>query len=91
MPFIQCNIDNVCHYASRTDRSYWLSTGEHIPKMPVVEAEIMPYLSRCVVCEAPTNVITVHSQTSAIPECPTKWKAILDNGYSFLMVSLGLM
>jgi len=38
------------------------------------------------VCEAPTKVIAVHSQSMAIPECPNGWSELWI-GYSFIMVS----
>lgn len=41
---------------------------------------------RCSVCEAPTRVIAVHSQSIAIPECPKGWSELWI-GYSFIMVS----
>lgn len=41
--------------------------------------------SRCVVCEAPTRVIAVHSQSDLIPDCPSGWENLWI-GYSFLMV-----
>lgn len=41
---------------------------------------------RCSVCEAPTRVIAIHSQSMDVPACPSGWEAIWD-GYSFLMVS----
>ncbi|XP_053392808.1 collagen alpha-2(IV) chain-like isoform X2 [Mercenaria mercenaria] len=84
MPFLFCNINNVCNYASRNDKSYWLSTNAPMPMMPVAELEIQPYISRCVVCDTPTNVIAVHSQTLEIPECPIGWTGLWI-GYSFLM------
>lgn len=87
MPFLFCNINNVCNYASRNDRSYWLSTNAPIPMMPVGERDIVPYISRCVVCEAPANVIAVHSQTLQIPACPNGWNSLWI-GYSFAMVCL---
>lgn len=86
MPFMFCDLNDVCNYASRNDRSYWLSTGEPIPMMPVQGGEIEKYISRCVVCEAPANVIAVHSQTIKFPECPRGWE-VLWIGYSFVMVS----
>lgn len=85
MPFLFCNMNNVCNYASRNDRSYWLSTSAPIPMMPVVENEIEPYISRCVVCDVPNNVIAIHSQTVTIPECPRGWSSLWI-GYSFVMV-----
>ena len=40
---------------------------------------------RCVVCEAPSNVIAVHSQSISVPECPNGWSGLWI-GYSFVMV-----
>nr|BAM17848.1 collagen type IV [Papilio xuthus] len=84
MPFLFCDLNDVCNYASRNDRSYWLSTGQPIPMMPVEGNEIMRYISRCVVCEVPANVIAVHSQTLDIPSCPAGWRELWI-GYSFVM------
>ena len=89
MPFLVCSNDNVCRYASRTDKSYWLSTNSPIPMMPVGDTDIVPYISRCVVCEAPVNIIAVHSQTLHIPECPIGWTDLWA-GYSFAMVSFDI-
>ena len=54
--------------------------------MPVSENEIIPYISRCAVCDAPANVIAVHSQTTQVPQCPRGWNELWI-GYSFAMVS----
>lgn len=43
-------------------------------------------ISRCVVCEAPSVVIAVHSQTLQIPDCPNGWVSLWI-GFSFIMVS----
>lgn len=86
MPFLFCDINDVCNYASRNDKSYWLSTNGPIPMMPVSEDAIRQHISRCTVCEAPTNVIAVHSQTIDIPSCPNGWSSLWI-GYSFVMVS----
>lgn len=86
MPFLVCDFNNVCNYASRNDRSYWLSTSAPIPMMPVEENEIRRYISRCSVCEAPANVIAVHSQSLTMPDCPSGWSGLWI-GYSFVMVS----
>ena len=48
MPFLFCDVNNVCHYANRNDRSYWLSTNRPIPMMPVEEAQIEEHISRYV-------------------------------------------
>lgn len=84
MPFIYCNINEVCHYAGRNDKSYWLSTTAPIPMMPVSQAQIPQYISRCSVCEAPSKAIAVHSQDITIPQCPRGWRSLWI-GYSFLM------
>lgn len=87
MPFLFCNFNNVCNYASRNDKSYWLSTNAPIPMMPVGAEEIRPYISRCVVCDAPSNIIAVHSQSLQIPDCPNGWSGLWI-GYSFAMVRI---
>lgn len=86
MPFMFCNINNVCDYANRNDYSYWLSTMEPMPMSmtPIPAPEVGRYISRCSVCEAPTRAIAVHSQSMAIPECPGGWEELWI-GYSFLM------
>lgn len=85
MPFIYCNINEVCYYASRNDKSYWLSTTAPIPMMPVDSVQIPQYISRCSVCEAPSQAVAVHSQDITIPQCPLGWRSLWI-GYSFLMV-----
>ena len=55
--------------------------------MPVGSESIPHYISRCTVCEAPSNVIAVHSQSLDIPDCPTNWTQLWI-GYSFAMVSV---
>lgn len=87
MPFLYCNPGDVCYYASRNDKSYWLSTTAPLPMMPVAEEEIKPYISRCSVCEAPAVAIAVHSQDVSIPHCPAGWRSLWI-GYSFLMVCI---
>uniref|UniRef100_A0A803SN23 Collagen IV NC1 domain-containing protein n=3 Tax=Anolis carolinensis TaxID=28377 RepID=A0A803SN23_ANOCA len=84
MPFLYCNINEVCYYASRNDKSYWLSTTASIPMMPVGSFQIAQYISRCSVCEAPSQAVAVHSQGINIPQCPEGWRSLWI-GYSFLM------
>ena len=88
MPFMFCNINNVCHVASRNDYSYWLSTPEPMPMSmaPIRGRALTPFISRCAVCEAPTHVIAVHSQSINYPDCPDGWSGLWI-GYSFMMVS----
>lgn len=83
MPFSSCNM-GTCSYASRNDKSYWLSTTAAVPSIPVGGASIEDHISRCVVCEAPSAPVALHSQTSNQPECPPSWRSLW-TGYSFLM------
>lgn len=50
MPFLFCNLNEVCDYASRNDYSYWLSTPEPMPLMmtPILGTDISKYISRSV-------------------------------------------
>ncbi|MEQ2170823.1 hypothetical protein GOODEAATRI_004220 [Goodea atripinnis] len=88
MPFLFCNINNVCNFASRNDYSYWLTSPEPMPMSmaPITGDSIKPFISRCAVCEAPAMVIAVHSQTIRIPPCPQGWDSLWI-GYSFVMVN----
>ncbi|CDQ91631.1 unnamed protein product, partial [Oncorhynchus mykiss] len=86
MPFLFCNINNVCYFASRNDYSYWLTSPEPMPMNmdPITGQGIRPFISRCSVCEAPAMVIAVHSQNIMIPSCPNGWDSLWI-GYSFVM------
>lgn len=86
MPFLFCDINNVCNFASRNDYSYWLTSPEPMPMSmaPITGESIKPFISRCAVCEAPAMVIAVHSQTIMIPPCPRGWDSLWI-GYSFVM------
>lgn len=48
MPYLFCNPNEVCDYASRNDYSYWLSTPEPMPLMmtPILGLEISKFISR---------------------------------------------
>lgn len=50
MPFLFCNINNVCNFASRNDYSYWLTSPEPMPmSMATINGEnIKPFISRSV-------------------------------------------
>lgn len=86
-PFTFCGLNNVCEYAVRSEYSYWLSTTEPMPMSmtPIPAPQVGRYISRCSVCEAPTRMIAIHSQTMEIPQCPGGWEEAWV-GYSFLMV-----
>uniref|UniRef100_A0A3P9HSM9 Collagen IV NC1 domain-containing protein n=1 Tax=Oryzias latipes TaxID=8090 RepID=A0A3P9HSM9_ORYLA len=83
MPFSSCDM-NRCLYASRNDKSYWLSTMANVTREPVMGDSIRSLISRCVVCEAPSTPVAMHSQNSIEPKCPSNW-ATLWTGYSFIM------
>lgn len=83
MPFASCSTAS-CDYASRNDKSYWLSTTAPAPATPVSGPQIQRHVSRCVVCEAPSPAVAVHSQDTSIPACPNNWRSLW-MGYSFLM------
>ncbi|VEL25071.1 unnamed protein product [Protopolystoma xenopodis] len=56
IPFMFCEKQENCFYAQRNDRTYWLSTDDQ-PMMwnAVTVNDTERYISRCVVCEAPSR------------------------------------
>ena len=52
---------------------------------PIKGPDIEKYISKCSVCETPTKVMAMHSQTINVPDCPQNWE-FLWAGYSFIMV-----
>lgn len=86
MPFSYCN-KAACHFSSRNDKSYWLSTTAPIPMMPLFGQEIRSHISRCAVCEAVAPAVALHSQGHEVPACPLGWRSLW-TGYSFLSVSV---
>uniref|UniRef100_A0A3B5AWT6 Collagen IV NC1 domain-containing protein n=1 Tax=Stegastes partitus TaxID=144197 RepID=A0A3B5AWT6_9TELE len=86
MPFLFCDTENTCRYASRNDYSYWLSTDTPMPAnmVSITGDRLASYISRCSVCETTSNVIAIHSQTTQIPQCPSSWESLW-TGYSFVM------
>lgn len=63
---------------------------EPVPREHVSGPSIQNYISRCVVCEAPSLPIAVHSQSRQSVECPENWTELWD-GYSFVMVSTAVV
>lgn len=51
--------------------------------LSVKEGELQPFISRCAVCKASSTVLAVHSQSIAVPDCPSGWIPLW-TGYSFL-------
>lgn len=88
MPFLFCDINNVCNYAQNNDDSIWLSTAEPMPMTmtPIAARDMERYISRCSVCESRTKMIALHSQSMTIPNCPDTWEESWI-GYSYLMVN----
>ena len=88
MPFVFCNLKEVCHFSSRNDYSFWLSTGKPMNQMmtPMTGNALREHISRCAVCESPSQLMAVHSQDSYLPECPVGWAPVWA-GYSFAMAS----
>lgn len=86
MPFMFCNLNNVCSYAENNDDSIWLTTGEPMPMSmtPIPSRELEKYISRCAVCETTTRLIALHSQSMEIPDCPGGWEEAWI-GYSYYM------
>uniref|UniRef100_A0A3P8SID7 Collagen IV NC1 domain-containing protein n=1 Tax=Amphiprion percula TaxID=161767 RepID=A0A3P8SID7_AMPPE len=86
MPFLFCDTESTCRFASRNDYSYWLSTDTLMPAdmVSITGDRLASYISRCSVCETTSNVIAIHSQTTVIPQCPRSWESLW-TGYSFVM------
>ena len=53
---------------------------------PFETRDIPNHLSRCVVCESPTPVFAIHSQSQRVPACPDGYD-LLWTGYSFVFTS----
>lgn len=92
MPYMFCDLNNVCSYAQNNDDSLWLSTNEDMPTdMAPIKAEggLQKYVSRCSVCEFKTRVIAIHLQDmlEASSSCPSSWSEVW-TGYSYLMVRM---
>jgi len=83
MPTTFCGTDNICRHSSRNAKSYWLTTSAAMPMMAINIEDVGQHISRCNVCEAPSTVIAVHSQTAQIPDCPAGFNTMW-MGYSFL-------
>ncbi|XP_063701613.1 collagen alpha-4(IV) chain-like [Culicoides brevitarsis] len=90
MPSISatCDIEGQCKIGQRNDRSYWLLANGTIGSEPMTQEIAQNIISRCVVCDVPSAVVAVHSQSTEIPKCPAGWDDMWI-GYSYLDSSLG--
>ena len=89
IPFMMCRGrgENArCHYSFRSEKTYWLSTNAAVDSEEIPTNENEDHISRCSVCEIDSAILTVHSQSDSIPDCPPTWQSVW-TGYSFLMVS----
>jgi len=86
LPFLFCSLTGTCQYASRNDFTYWLAGDVQQPMMPISNLAIEPFISRCVVCQAPDINMAVHSQDVSLPDCPTGYESLW-SGYSFMMIA----
>merc|ERR1711879_513347 len=73
LPTTFCGTDEICRHASRNAKSYWLTTNAPVPMMAVQARDVSRHISRCNVCEAPSTVIAVHSQTAQPATTPCGW------------------
>ena len=90
LPFVMCQgrgDQGVCNYAFRNEYSYWLSTMNETMygEVPINQTE--DFVSRCAVCKINAAIVTVHSMTDTLPNCPNEWLTLWE-GYSYLMVRL---
>ena len=88
LPFVMCQgrgDQGTCSYAFRNEYSYWLSTMSETMYGEVPSDQTLDFISRCSVCKINAAVITVHSMTNTLPDCPDEWLPLWE-GYSYLMV-----
>ena len=74
MPFMFCDMNNVCNYASRNDKSYWLSTNAPMPMMPVADSAIQQYISRYSIRFL--SSLSPGKQAGSARERPARWDVL---------------
>jgi integrin beta 8 len=80
IPFVTCS-SGFCDSYLRDGHSYWLAVqGVNQPQ----SNNNVDLISRCNVCEGKATVITVHSQTLSLPNCPSKYSSIW-HGFSYFL------
>jgi len=85
VPFLICSLRaGGCKFGQKQDISVWLQGRPGTSTAPVPNTNIVPYVSRCTVCEGQNRPIAIHSQDTAVPNCPAGHESLW-TGYSFLM------
>jgi integrin beta 8 len=79
LPFLSCTRE-ICDSDDRTGYSYWLGS-QSAPK----SSDPKQLVSRCTVCRGRASLLTMHSQTTSIPDCPNTYVSLWE-GYSYVMV-----
>ena len=75
--------------ASQQKVGLWLAAQVEQEKEELIEIpseNVKEFVSRCSVCEVLGTVLTLHSQTTEVPQCPPNWSSMW-SGYTFLSVS----
>ena len=52
-----CTHDKQCKYATRNDKTYWLSTSQQIPMMPFGGDSIHEYIGLDICCDDLVKII----------------------------------
>lgn len=88
LPFTACHSNGSCG-ESAGDYSNWLAAGysEADEGAEIPEQNIEQFVSRCSACEVEGALLTLHSQTTELPDCPSSWDTFW-TGYSFLSVGV---
>ena len=50
-------------------------------------AKVRSAVARCGVCEIERSLLTVHSESTQVPECPSGWKSLW-TGFTYMMASV---
>lgn len=79
-----CDIEGQCKSGQRNDRTYWLLANGTVGSEPMTQEVARGIVSRCVVCDVPSAIVAIHSQSIEIPKCPAGWDDMWF-GYSYLV------
>jgi len=89
IPVIECGTadgsrGDLCDHITTWNFAMWLTTSKLGSGAITGIENIIPYISRCSVCEKPAPVLVRHNMTPSPtpPVCPDGWKKLWD-GYSF--------